>query len=244
MSLGDLGWAAVLQRDHERATAVLEEAVSRFREAGLTVEVDVLTNLGFAAMLRGDHGGASERIKAALALSLEKGDKLGIARSLEAMAKVVGTLGKAERSARLWGAAQAVREDIGASMRPDEREVLEPYPADARSQLEKAAWDAALTGGRLMTLKQAVEYALSDSPSQTSPRQTSADELYTALTRREREVAFLVARGLSNRQIASELSISEHTAATHVSRIFRKLRLDSRSRLATWVTEQGLPSPG
>jgi predicted ATPase/DNA-binding SARP family transcriptional activator/DNA-binding CsgD family transcriptional regulator/Tfp pilus assembly protein PilF len=243
MSLGDLGWAAVLQGDHRRATAVLEEAVARFREAGLTVEVDVLTNLGFAAMLRGDHGQATERIKEALALSFEKGDKLGIARSLEGMAKVVGTLGKAEKSARLWGAAQAVREDIGVSMRPDEREVLNPYPAIVRSQLEKEAWDVALIRGRTMSLKQAVGYALSeDEPSPPSLQQASTGEPPTALTRREREVAALVARGLTNRQIASELSISEHTAATHVAKILKKLGLSSRFQLTVWVTERRLSS--
>jgi DNA-binding CsgD family transcriptional regulator len=53
----------------------------------------------------------------------------------------------------------------------------------------------------------------------------------------------LVARGLTNRQIASRLSISEHTAATHVARVLKKVGLNSRLRLATWVTEQGLPSP-
>jgi DNA-binding NarL/FixJ family response regulator len=60
----------------------------------------------------------------------------------------------------------------------------------------------------------------------------SAEESPPALTRREEEVASLVARGLTNRQIASELSISEHTAATHVGKILRKLGLSSRSQLA------------
>jgi non-specific serine/threonine protein kinase len=241
MSLGDLGWAAVLQGDHKRATEVLEEAVARFGEGELTVEVDVLTNLGFAAMLHGDHGQATERMKEALALSLEKGDKLGIARSLEGMAKVVGTLGKAERSARLWGAAQAVREDIGVPMRPDEREVLKPYPATVRSQLEKDAWDVALIKGKAMTLKQAFGCALSeDEPSSPSLQQASPGETPTALTRREREVAALVARGLTNRKIAEELFVSERTVESHITKILRKLELTSRTQIAAWVLEQGI----
>ena len=61
------------------------------------------------------------------------------------------------------------------------------------------------------------------------------------LTRREKEIAVTVARGLTNRQIASELVISEHTAATHVAKILKKLGLNSRFQLAAWVTEQGLP---
>ena len=60
------------------------------------------------------------------------------------------------------------------------------------------------------------------------------------LTRREREVAALVARGLTNRQIASELHLSERTVENHVSKILRKLGLASRARVATWATEQRL----
>ncbi len=60
------------------------------------------------------------------------------------------------------------------------------------------------------------------------------------LTPREEEVAVLVSRGLTNRQIASELSISEHTVATHVAKILKKLGLTSRSRLSAWVAERGL----
>jgi DNA-binding NarL/FixJ family response regulator len=58
------------------------------------------------------------------------------------------------------------------------------------------------------------------------------------LTRREGEVAVLVARGLTNRQIASELSTSEHTVANHVARILRKLEFDSRSQITAWVIQQ------
>ena len=58
------------------------------------------------------------------------------------------------------------------------------------------------------------------------------------LTRREKEIVTLVARGITNRQIASELSISEHTAATHVRRILKKLGLQSRSQIGSWLTEQ------
>jgi non-specific serine/threonine protein kinase len=59
----------------------------------------------------------------------------------------------------------------------------------------------------------------------------------------EEEIVILVAQGLTNRQIASELSISEHTAATHVGRILKKVELHSRSQLATWISERGLPLP-
>ena len=62
------------------------------------------------------------------------------------------------------------------------------------------------------------------------------------LSPREREVAVLVARGATNRQIAEALVISERTAETHLERIFSKLGLRARAQLATWVVQHGLSS--
>ena len=53
-----------------------------------------------------------------------------------------------------------------------------------------------------------------------------------------------MARGLTSRQIAAELVISEHTAATHVRRILKKLGLRRRTQLAAWVSEAQPPSSG
>jgi DNA-binding NarL/FixJ family response regulator len=59
------------------------------------------------------------------------------------------------------------------------------------------------------------------------------------LTRREREVAAHVADGLTNKQIAALLHISERTAESHVQHILTKLGFTSRARIATWVTANG-----
>jgi DNA-binding NarL/FixJ family response regulator len=63
------------------------------------------------------------------------------------------------------------------------------------------------------------------------------------LTPREREVALLVARGLTNRQIGEELVISVATAERHVVNIFNKLGFHSRSQVAAWVVEQKIHTP-
>jgi DNA-binding NarL/FixJ family response regulator len=57
------------------------------------------------------------------------------------------------------------------------------------------------------------------------------------LSDREWEVAMLVARGLSNRQIAAQLIVSERTVDTHVSHILRKLSLVSRAQIAAWAVQ-------
>ena len=95
-----------------------------------------------------------------------------------------------------------------------------------------------------MLYEEAVEYALSEevtpSPDSLSADGRKDDPLTDRLTRREREVAALVAQGLSNRQIASELHLSERTIGNHVSNILRKLGLASRAQVAAWATEQRL----
>lgn len=63
------------------------------------------------------------------------------------------------------------------------------------------------------------------------------------LTPREREVAGLIARGLSNREIAEALVITERTAESHVQHILEKLGINSRGRMAAWAVEQGLHKP-
>jgi DNA-binding NarL/FixJ family response regulator len=91
-----------------------------------------------------------------------------------------------------------------------------------------------------MSLEEAAGYALSKKAA--DPFTTSLPPKRTAggLSDREREVFTLVARGMTNRQISTELSISERTAGNHVAKILHKLHLHSRAQIATWVTEQGL----
>jgi non-specific serine/threonine protein kinase len=99
-----------------------------------------------------------------------------------------------------------------------------------------------LAEGRALTLVEAIEYALSeDKPTTPASEQQVTYETPAALTRREQEIAVLVARGLTNRQIASKLSISEHTATTHVAKILKKLGLQSRAQIGSWLAEQGSP---
>jgi non-specific serine/threonine protein kinase len=96
--------------------------------------------------------------------------------------------------------------------------------AAARARLGEASWEAAFAGGRNMGLEEALEYALSEEESTTASSQMPEDrplahEQPPALTQREEEVADLVARGLTNCQIAEELFLSERTVHRHVSNV-------------------------
>ena len=145
------------------------------------------------------------------------------------------------------GAAETVREDAGLALPPGERALHEPYLASARSRLGEAAWEEALGEGRSMSLDEAAEYALAteefDRPVAPVPEQIPPGKPIVELTPRENEIAALVARGLTNRQIAQELSISERTAGNHVAKILRKLGLRSRAQISSWAAERQLRTP-
>ena len=84
----------------------------------------------------------------------------------------------------------------------------------------------------------ALSYVLSKEEAAPPTLHTASQEPPYALTRREREVAALVSRGLTNRQIASQLMVSEYTVNNHVANILKKLDLHSREQVAAQLTEQ------
>jgi non-specific serine/threonine protein kinase len=81
----------------------------------------------------------------------------------------------------------------------------------------------------------AIAYALQQKP-QAEPPPANTDT--TTLTRRQREVADLVAEGLTNKEIADRLVISPRTADTHVEHILTKLGFTTRTQIATWAIQQ------
>ena len=146
------------------------------------------------------------------------------------------------RAVRLWGAVEGMQEAYGVHLTPITLSITdyEGLLAAARSQLGEEAWSGTWEEGKAMPLRRAIEYALLDEAEEWEPpklvpeqEQPPATERAGTLTRREREVAALVARGLTSRQIAAELSISEHTVDTHVRRILKKLGLNSRARIGS-----------
>ena len=86
-------------------------------------------------------------------------------------------------------------------------------------------------------LVEATEYALYEEVAHAAERPLAGGETSMTLTRREREVAVLVARGLSTRQIAQELVISERTVDKHVANLLKKLNLRSRNQVTARMAE-------
>jgi ATP/maltotriose-dependent transcriptional regulator MalT len=248
-TLSNLGYAEVLRGDYEKARASCEEALALARElggAGAPIVASTLVNLGLVALGQGDYERARPLFVEALMLGRSAGRKPQMIDTLEGMASLAGAAEDASRAARLWGAAEAAREAMGIALSPGERAMHEPYLAPARSRLGDTAWEAALNEGHAMTLEEAADYVMSDEadrPEATIVRDPAVHaELMDYLTPREREIALLVAKGLTNRQVARELSISERTAGNHVAKILKKLGLRSRIQIASWTAETQLPA--
>jgi non-specific serine/threonine protein kinase len=246
-TLQKMGLIMVMRRDFKRAQALYEEATGLVQRTGDKVgRVVTLWLGGLASLGLGDHESVESLCR----------EGLDVARQIEhthAVAFIMHVLGASAceeglpvRSARLWGAAESVLDALGLGLGPAERYFYEPYFTVARARLGEEAFEMAWAEGQSMTLEGAIEYALSSEAEDTLPtvvapdKQPSAAEPSDKLTRREDEVATLVAQGMSNRQIAKELFLSERTIENHVSKILRKLHLASRTEIAAWATQQRL----
>ena len=241
-----LGIVEIGRRDFVRAQELHEESLALARKAGDDFGMMFALALGaLAALGQGEHAQGRVLWAEDLDVSRRAGLTHGLIFHLQISAVSSGAEGQHVRLARLWGAAEALSETIGVTLYPIERRFHDPYIDAARSQLDEATWEGALAEGRAMSAEDAVEYALSaqdavppPSPTPSTPKGRVARWPSTSLTRREREVANLVAQGLTNRQIASELVLSEHTVHRHVAGILKKLDLHSREQVASRLAER------
>ncbi len=247
------GVVAASRADLERAVTRHEEALELFREIGdWQGTLACVGHLGLLALVQGDFERALRLQRESLRQGWEADDKMPIQTSLFVLACVAARLGQPVRAARVWGASEGMQEAYGVYPAPITYSLTdyEDLLATARSQLEEETWSAAWAEGKAMTLARAVEYALSEKEERESPtapvavaeRQPPAGEGTGTLTQREREVALLVGRGLTNRRIAEELSISANTVNNHVAKILKKLGLGSRAEIAAWVAQRRSPS--
>ena len=164
-SLNTLGELVRTEGDYAAARSFYEQSLTLRRELGDEWGVaNSLINLGYVACSQGDYRQAATLIRECLLLCQKPGDKRGISYCLALLARVTGDTGQPERAARLFGAAEALREAIHVRLEYVDR-IEEDRNIDAvRTQLDEAAFAAAWAEGRAMTLEQAVDYALATNP--------------------------------------------------------------------------------
>jgi predicted ATPase len=157
-----LGHSAFTRGHYAEARAHFSESQTLFRALGdkhfVTSTQSELANI---ARLEGDYAQAVPLYQQTIAAWQELGHRSGIARCLECLAMIAGAQGHAQRAARLFGAAESLRESIGTPPTPEEQIENEQVMPTIRAQLDEAAFNAAWAEGRALTMEQANADALS-----------------------------------------------------------------------------------
>jgi DNA-binding CsgD family transcriptional regulator len=227
------------QHDYTRAKEYSEETIIWFKQAGYQRGVArTFIDLANVARKEGDSTHALTLLTQSLSQVMQFGDKWSTAYGLELLAALENEQGNPKRAAKLFGAAEALREAINMPIQDREHEGYQKDVAAVRKNLSECTFTQAWTEGGAMTLEQIIRYVSNDSGS-TLPNKTDKEK-YGGLTGREREAALLIAQGKSNREIAEIMTISIKTVETYVTRILKKLGFVSRVQIATWVIENEL----
>jgi len=169
----------------------------------------VLGPLARVSRAHGDVLKAEQQYGESLTLFQKVGATWGIAECLEAVAGLAVATGKRERAVRLFGCAAALRENIGLRLAPRIASKLEEALTGLRAALGTSRFEAEWQAGRTLSLNDAIALALPKSATGSVASTTSAKS--EPLTPREFEIATLIARGHSNREIAQQLVIAIST---------------------------------
>lgn len=245
VTLKYLAVVTAYQGDYERAAALARDAEQINRALGDVRGIgSSLWVRGVVELRHGDNAAARALFAEALPLVYQTKTWNYAVGCLEMLSYLAAADAQYELAARLLGAAEAQRQERNRPIHLLFRVYNQETVAVLSAQLDEIFLAQEWVKGRAMTLDQAVEYALeSTAPKQAAqphaPRQP-ANQRFGELTKREREVAGLVARGASNREIAQELVVSERTVESHVTAIFTKLGFSKRAQIAAWAVETGL----
>ncbi|MEV6565508.1 ATP-binding protein [Streptomyces kronopolitis] len=240
---GDAGSAAVaacmltsacVNVDDPEATRYAERFLALCEEHGAAwSRTHALWALGLDHYRRGLSPRAGTLVRQALRDKPLSYDQCGVAQCLEVLGWCAAAAGLFARAATLLGAADAAWQVAGSTLTGlgHLQTGHQKFESRLRKELDDATFEATTRAGRALTLEQAVTYALHD----TAPTPPPAQEASAPLTPREREVADLLAEGLTNKDIAARLTISRRTAEGHVDRILTKMGFTSRAQVAAWI---------
>jgi predicted ATPase/DNA-binding CsgD family transcriptional regulator len=244
------GNAAFARGEHDRAIDLVNESLALAQEQGDHWHAALtLDRLAHVAFLQCDYSRAIALQKDSLRLRHDVDDRHGVSLALEELSWSAVAQRQWQRAATLLGAAEAVRDEIGAVLLPPWQLQHDPAVSAARGALGDVAFAAAWSAGRSLPSDAAVDYALAaDEPPprrHRAPDESSSAANPDDLSPREREVAGLIARGHTNAQIAAALVIAEGTAANHVQHILGKLGFHSRAQVAAWAVAHAIvPNSG
>jgi predicted ATPase/DNA-binding CsgD family transcriptional regulator len=241
--------AAAEDRDDVRVLELLAESGSISRAHGdQWLLGECLLHAVPAALMLGDIPRVAELASEAVPLHRALNNTLALTMVLEYLAWAAAVAGDNRRAARLLGAADRHVRALGGTPYGSGRHFRDHQDCteSARAALGDAQFTTEFQAGGELTLDGALNYALDgnreagQAPAHPAPPATG----HPVLTRRQTQVAALVAQGMSNKQIAAELDISGRTAETHVENILVKLGFTSRSQIAAWHATRAIEGDG
>jgi tetratricopeptide (TPR) repeat protein len=163
LALNVLGEILRMNGDYEGAREIYEECLALCRETGnRRREGMMLVNLGYVAQHQGDYELAEAYFKEETILFGELGLKYFVVLSIADHAGPAAARCQPERAVHLLGASAALSEAMGVTQQLVDQVEIDGYLADAREQLDEAAFQAAWEEGRAMSLEEAVAYARQD----------------------------------------------------------------------------------
>jgi predicted ATPase/DNA-binding CsgD family transcriptional regulator len=236
-----LGEARRAQEMFEQSLGIVEGTLDRAGKA------EALIGLARVYLEEHDPESACRLFEQSVALLREIASRLSLATALEGWGFALAMKREFVRAVQLWGASEVARETFGIKRPPIEHPTYERWVAEVRNQLDEKTWTQALTQGREMTLEHLLatdvtdEGEISVSPPFLQVPATSSSSLSpSGLTARELEVLRLLAQGLSNGEIAEQLVISPRTVSTHLTSIYGKISVSSRSAATRYALENHL----
>ncbi|MDV6269612.1 protein kinase domain-containing protein [Rhodococcus globerulus] len=237
-ALYPLGLAYGLRGSTDQAIECHERAISITEARGETMARSYsIWALAVEVWRKDDTDRAVRLLEQSLNLSRQTRSPRVAAACLGTMAWIECRRRDATRAAVLTGAAEGVAHSMGSTtiIHSNLLAYQQECERRARQMLGDKAFAAAYRKGKGFGFDVAISYALREPLSDTSRSDADAS---TRLTKRERQVADLIARGLTNQAIADRLVISPRTAQGHVEHILTKLGFTSRAQVAAWIVER------
>lgn len=239
MALNFLGDLERCEQRYSKAQRAYEDSLTLLRTLDAPRDqASALQNLGHTCLHLGQIERAYSLFAESLSLQMTQSNTPGIAECLIGFAALAIRRGMPVESARLLAAAVAIGGLRVATAWAATRMEFDGCLAMTRAYLPEAEFLAQQAEGSRLSLEQAVMYA------QGLPLQLPAEkELHAKpgeLTRREREIAALIGRGMTNGEIAAGLVVSKRTVEKHVAHIMLKLGITHRAQIVRWAIESGL----
>ncbi|MCA9862831.1 MAG: hypothetical protein KC432_07420 [Thermomicrobiales bacterium] len=239
-ALANLSVTARSQSDFARARAMSEAALACYRGFGFDLaETRTQMDLADTARFEGDLTTMVSHYQACLAQTGERGDMRLVADAMTGIASACTEWERLQTAARLFGAAEALRERVGVGFSlPRDRGPTERSVAQLQDALGEAGFVAGLGEGRALPITHAVAIALAVTPATEAVAAITPEA--PLFTRRELDVLRLLAAGHTDRDIADALFIGHRTVSWHVGAILGKLGVKSRRAAAARAVEDGL----